>query len=38
MYDKDGAFGLGVEMWVMNRLQLFKNKYFIDNIFGKLAT
>ncbi len=21
MYDKDGSFGLGVKMWVMNRLQ-----------------
>jgi hypothetical protein len=37
MYEKDGPFGLGVEMWVMNRLHCFNSKYLVDNIFGKLA-
>jgi hypothetical protein len=31
MYDKDGPFGVGVEMWAMNRLQYITSKYIPCN-------
>jgi hypothetical protein len=34
MYDKDGPFGVGAEMWVMNR-QYIINKYPATNFFWK---
>ncbi len=35
MYDKDGPFGVGVEMWAMNRLIYIISKYRATNVFWK---
>jgi hypothetical protein len=35
MYDKDGPFGAGAEMWAMNMLQYITNKYPLVNVFWK---
>jgi hypothetical protein len=32
VYDKDGPFKAGVEMWAMNRLQYIISKYLATNV------